>query len=258
MMKGAGFSIVIVDDEPLAREGIRMLLQDDPEIADIHECPDGRSAAQLIETQRPDLVFLDVQMPEVSGLDVIRAIGPEHMPATVFVTAFDKYAVEAFEVHALDYLLKPYTRRRFATVLQRAKERVRDRANRDAVPSVVEALRRATGTAYLKRIAFKARGRTSFLCTSQVDWFGAEGNYIRVHWGQSSALIPATMQDLEQRLDPEMFIRIHRCRIVNVNRIKEVQSLLGSIYEIVLQNDVSLASGPAFRKNLETLLRNNI
>lgn len=257
-MKAAGFSVIIVDDEPLAREGIRMLLQGDPEIADIHECPDGRSATQLIETQRPDLVFLDVQMPEVSGFDVIRAIGPEHMPATVLVTAFDKYAVEAFEVHALDYLLKPYTRRRFATVLHRAKEHVRDRANRDAMPGVVEALRRSTGTAYLKRIAFKARGRTSFLCLNQVDWFGTEGNYIRVHWGQSSALISATMQDLEQRLDPEMFIRIHRCRIVNVSRIKEVQSLLGSVYEIVLQNDVSLASGPAFRKNIETLLRNNI
>lgn len=258
MTKAAGFSVIIVDDEPLAREGIHMLLQRDPEIGDIHECPDGQSATELIETQRPDLVFLDVQMPAVSGFDVIHAIGPEHMPATVFVTAFDKYAVEAFEVHALDYLLKPYTRRRFATVLQRAKEHVRERANRDAMPSIVEALRRATRTAYLKRIAFKSRGRTSFLCISQVDWVGAEGNYVRVHWGQSSALIPATMQDLEQRLDPEMFIRIHRCRIVNVRRIKEVQSLLGGEYEIVLQNDVSLASGPAFHKNIDALLRNNI
>lgn len=248
---------LIVDDEPLAREGLRMLLSRDPDVTAIHEARDGREAVAAIRDTRPDLVLLDVQMPEMDGFAVVKEIGAERMPAIVFVTAHDQYAIQAFEISAIDYLLKPVTQERFAQALARAKLRIHlkpaDEASRQIL-SLLETI--ASPRRYLKRLAVRSAGKTVFVEVEDVDWIEAAENYVQLHTAQSGHLLHVAMNTLEKSLDPETFQRIHRSVIVNVRRIKELQPALHGEYVVTLQNGVRLQSGRMYHEKLKLLAAN--
>lgn len=248
---------LIVDDEPLAREGVRMLLEDDPDIEVIGECANGREAVRDIVEHSPDLLFLDVQMPEMTGFDVLAEVGAGRTPAVIFVTAYDKYALEAFDFHALDYLLKPFTKRRFDKALARAKAQIA-RAPSEGLDDRLAALLQdlKPGEKYLERVVVKAAGRVFFLGVGEIDWVEAADTYVRLHVGRESHLIRGTMGVLESRLDPARFLRIHRSTIVNIERIKEMHPLFHGEYVITLKDGVQLTSGRSYRDRLRPLLEN--
>lgn len=248
---------LIVDDEPLAREGIRMLLREDSEIAIAGECGDGSEAVERIIEQAPDLVFLDVQMPEMNGFDVLEQVGAEAMPSIIFVTAFDKYALRAFEVHAIDYLLKPFTRERFCQALQKAKAQIRHDTTAEAHQNLQALLRGLElGGKYLERVVVKSGGRIFFLDVSQIDWIEAADTYVRLHSARESHLVRGTMSRLEAKLDPNRFLRVHRSIIVNLERVKELQPLFHGEYAILLHDGTQLTSGRSYRERLQLLLAN--
>ncbi|MBV8551864.1 MAG: response regulator transcription factor [Acidobacteriaceae bacterium] len=248
---------MVVDDEPLAREGLRMLLSREPEISAIYEAKDGREAVDAIRNARPDLVFLDVQMPEMDGFSVVKEIGAEHMPAVVFVTAHDQYAIQAFEINAMDYLLKPVTEQRFAQSLARAKARLNHRTPDDASRQILSLLETiASPRRYLKRLAVRSAGKTVFVDIEDVDWIEAAENYAQLHVGRAGHLVHVAMNRLEKSLDPEMFLRIHRSVIVNVRRIKELQPALHGEYVITLENGIRLQSGRMYNEKLKALAAN--
>lgn len=242
---------LIVDDEPLARERIRNLVERDPEIVVSAECRDGQEAIAAIRDYAPDLVFLDVQMPEKSGFDVIAEIGVERLPVVVFVTAHDDYALRAFEVAALDYLLKPFDEDRFSKTLGRAKAQIRSRRPdefQQRVLSMMEDLRAAPRG--LERLIVKTGGQLVFLKTEEVDWIQAEGNYVRLHVGGASHLVRETIQSLEASLDPDRFLRIHRSTIVNLDRVREIQPLVHGEYRVVLTDGTKLSLSRGYRDRL--------
>jgi two-component system LytT family response regulator len=246
---------VIVDDEPLARERIRSLVGQEPDVEVVGEAGDGRAAVELIRREKPDLVFLDVQMPGLDGFGVLQALEGAVPPAVVFVTAYDQYALQAFDVHALDYLLKPFNSRRFKKAMQRARTELA----RDSAPEVHERLlslleglradRRAP-----ERIVLKSAGRVSFLKVDEVDWVEAEGNYVRLHVGPTSHLLRETMKNIEGRLDPDRFIRIHRSTIVNTDRIKELHPLFHGEYAVILRDGTRLTASRGPDNKLRRLL----
>lgn len=253
------FTILIVDDEPLAREGLRMLLSGDAEISAIHEAKNGREAVASIQNARPDLVFLDVQMPEMDGFAVVQEVRPEHMPAVVFVTAHDQYAIQAFEINAIDYLLKPVTRDRFAQALARAKVRLDLKStNSDRASQIISLLESiASPRRYLKRLAVRSAAKTVFVDVEDVDWIEAAENYVQLHSGRAGHLLHVTMNTLEKSLDPEIFIRIHRSLIVNIRRITELQPALHGEYVLTLQDGVRLQSGRSFHDKIKALAANS-
>jgi len=248
---------LLVDDEPLAREGLRMLLSQDPDVSAIHESKDGLEAVAAIRSVQPDLVFLDVQMPEMDGFAVVKEVGAENMPAVVFVTAHDRYAIQAFEINAIDYLLKPVTTDRFHQTLARAKERLSlkapDQASRQIL-SLLETI--AAPRRFLKRLAVRSAGKTVFVEAEAVDWIEAAENYAQLHTGSAAHLLHVTMNALEKSLDPEVFLRIHRSLIVNVKRIKELQPALHGEYVVTLLNGVRLQSGRGYNEKLKALSAN--
>jgi two-component system LytT family response regulator len=242
---------LIVDDEPLGRERIRTLLADDPEIEVTGECPDGRQAIAVIERSRPDLVFLDVQMPEMDGFGVLDAIANERMPAIIFVTAYDRYAVQAFEVHALDYLLKSFDRERFQAALQRAKEEIRRSREgllNERLAGLLEDLQ--TKQKRLTRLVVKSAGRIVFLRVEEIDWVEAADNYVRVHAGRESHLMRETLQSLESRLNPAKFLRIHRSTLVNLDRIRELRPIFHGDYLVKLNDGTELTLSRNYREKL--------
>ena len=249
-------TVLIVDDEPLAREGLRMLLADDPEIAAVQEAKNGHEAVEKIREGHPDLVFLDVQMPEMDGFSVIHEIGPEQMPAVVFVTAHDQYAIRAFEINAIDYLLKPVTGERFAQSLARAKARMRSSEPRqeNQILSLLETI--ASPPRYLNRIAVPSAGKTSFIYVEDVDWIRAAENYVELHVAQASHLLHVAMNTLEKSLDPEIFVRIHRSLMVNLRRVKEIQPVSHGEYMLLLQGGVRLQSGRTYHERIKALIVN--
>jgi two-component system, LytTR family, response regulator len=248
---------LIVDDEPLAREGLRLLLSRDPDVSTIREAKDGREAVAAIRERAPDLVFLDVQMPEMDGFAVVRAIGAESMPAVVFVTAHDQYAIQAFEINALDYLLKPVIEERFVKALVRAKDRLRSNVAADSSRQMIGLLETiAAPQKYLKRLAVRSAGKTIFLNVEDVDWLGAAENYVELHVGRAHHLLHVTMNGIEKSLDPEIFVRIHRSIIVNASRIKEVQSGAHGEYLITLRDGARLQSGRTYADRLKSLVNN--
>jgi two-component system LytT family response regulator len=250
-------SILIVDDEPLAREGLRMLLAEDPEIAAIHEARDGREAIAALRRERPDLVFLDVQMPEVDGFAVVQEIGAENMPAVVFVTAHDQYALRAFEIHAIDYLLKPVTRERFTQALTRAKSRLQAQPAGESsrqILSLLETL--AAPHRALKRLAVRSASKTVFVDVGDVEWIEAAENYAKLHIGRSSHLVHVAMSALEKALDPATFLRIHRSVIVNVGHIQELEPAAHGEYVVTLRSGVRLRSGRTYNEKLKALTDN--
>lgn len=251
------FKALIVDDEPLARDGLRMLLAGAQDVEQIYEAKNGREAVNAIQSLRPDLVFLDVQMPEMNGFDVIREIGAEKLPIVVFVTAHDRYAIDAFEINAIDYLLKPVTKARFAQTLERARVRLSsvpsDRTNQQIL-SLLSTI--TSPSRYVKRIAVRSTGKTAFVEVDDIDWIEAAENYVQLHTRHGDHLLHAAMNTIEQSLDEEVFLRIHRSIIVNVRRIKELQPVTHGEYLIVLQDGVRLQSSRMYNSKLKTLIAN--
>jgi two-component system, LytTR family, response regulator len=247
---------LIIDDEPLARERLRTLLSAEPDIEIIGECGDGPRAVESIQRDAPDLVFLDVQIPEIDGFGVIERIGVENVPAVVFVTAYDQYALEAFDVHAIDYLLKPFDEARFAKALSRARSAVQAQRSGEVSDRLLALLRglRTAPTGRTERLVVKSAGRLFFLRTEEIDRIESSGNYVCLHVGSESHLLRETMSSLEARLDPTTFIRIHRTAIVNVDRIKELQPLFHGEYEVVLRGGARLTLSRSYRDRLQCLL----
>lgn len=251
---------LIVDDEPIARTGVRRELERDPEVEVAGECTNGRDAVSFIRGRAPDLVFLDLQMPELDGFGVVEQVGVERMPVVVFVTAFDEFALKAFELHALDYVLKPFNGERFQKALGRAKAQAR-RAGAGGLDERLLALLRDARRAperepYLERVVVKSGGRIFFLSVAEIDWIEAADNYVRLHAGRESHLVQGGLGKLESRLDPKLFLRVHRSSIVNVTRIKELHPLFHGEYAIKLAGGQELTSSRGYRDRLQRLLEN--
>lgn len=255
MADGKPIRVLLVDDEPLAREMIREMFKDDPEVEVVAECVNGREAVEAIQEHNPDLIFLDVQMPEIGGFDVLEALKSVHVPHVIFVTAYDQYAVRAFEVHALDYLLKPFDRERFESAWKRAKSHILATRNGEMdqrILAILEELK--AGSKYLERLVIKSGGRVFFLDTDDIDWIEAEGNYVSVHTGKKSHLLRETISSLEAQLDPKKFLRIHRSSIVKIDRIKELQPWFHGEYRVILLDGTQLTLSRNYRENLQEAL----
>jgi|SRR5215469_211547 len=251
--------VVVVDDEVPARERLVELLEKQPDIELAAVARNGEEAVQVIPSEAPDLVFLDVQMPGLDGFGVLRKITPEFTPPTIFVTAHDRYAIQAFEAQALDYLLKPFSDERFEATLQRAREHLRTRAAGELSLRLARLLGDANGPAekpaYHDRIAIRSGTRVIFLEVRDIDWIEAAGVYLYLHVGSKSYLYRATVGQLYERLDPQVFLRIHRSTIVNSERIIELKSRAHGDYVIVLKNGTELTISRGFRPQLESWLR---
>jgi two-component system, LytTR family, response regulator len=254
---------LIIDDEPLARRNLRLLLEKDPQIEILDECRNGREAVKAINAMSPDLIFLDIQMPEMDGFDVLERVGPDHIQAIIFVTAFDQYALKAFDVHALDYLLKPFDDERFAHALARAKSQIEtreiDRLSKRLLALLEERESERRGPKneknYLTRLMIKVSGRVTLLKVDEIDFIEADGNYAKLHVGRKAHLLREKMHDLERRLDPAKFVRIHRSAIVNLDRIKEMHPHFNGDYIVVLVDGRQLRLSRSRRENLEARLK---
>lgn len=224
---------LIVDDEPPARRRLRRLLEADPDIELLGDCDHGEAAISAIAAEQPDLVFLDVQMPELSGIDVVRRVGAERMPVTIFVTAYERYAVSAFEVHALDYLLKPFSRERLVAAVTRAKRQIAGSQHREALRNALITLQ--AENRYSDRLPVARNGLVVFVSVADIDWIEADGNYTRLFLGSDRQYeVRETLSSLERKLDPRYFVRIHRSTIVNMRSIKEIHRWFHGHHLIVL------------------------
>jgi two-component system LytT family response regulator len=254
--RGSAMAIraVIVDDEPLARKRIHDLLREDQEIEVVGECGGGGEALELLQREKPDLLFLDVQMPEVDGFELLEAMEGV-IPAVIFVTAYDKYALRAFDAQAVDYLLKPFNESRFQQAVQRAKERIRKPDGGQMSNELMSLLKDVqAGRKPAERLVIKSGGRVLFLKAGEIDYVEAAGNYLNLYVGKETHLIRETMQSLESRLDPERFLRIHRSTIVNLERIKELQPWFGGEYVVILRDGRKLTLSRTYRARVQQLL----
>jgi two-component system LytT family response regulator len=245
---------VIVDDEPLACRRIRRLLQTDPEIQVVATCTNGPEAVKAIEQHRPELLFLDIQMPGMNGFGVIEAI--EHIqPQIIFVTAYDRYAIQAFDVHALDYLLKPFDRVRFDAAVARAKTVIQQETQRGIareLMSLRDELR--VKPKYLDRLVIKSGGRISFLKTQEIDWIEAQGKYVAIHTGKETHVVREGLSSLEGDLNPKKFLRIHRSTIVNLDRIQSLQPWFHGDCKVILYDGTKLMLSRHYRQRFDDLL----
>jgi two-component system, LytTR family, response regulator len=259
---------LIVDDEPLARENLRIRLRDIGDFRVVGECRNGREAVAAILSEKPDLLFLDIRMPDMDGFAVIEQIPPEIQPAIVFVTAYDRYAIDAFRFHALDYILKPFDEERFAETLEVCRQRIAEmrRLGREPEPlfrladgsngdaPAVTGSERGASRPYLDRLVIKSRGRVFFLRIQNLDWIEAYGDYVRLHAGERSYLLRRTMNEMEARLDPRAFARLSRSAIVNLDRVKELLPLSRGEHSVRLTDGRELKLTRTFRAKLEALL----
>ncbi len=248
---------LIVDDEPLARDRVKRFLRDEHDICIIGECGNGREAVAAIKEHKPDLVFLDIQMPEKNGFDVVKSLSDKNMPSVIFVTAYDQYALQAFDVHALDYLLKPFNRERLHKAVSHARDQIETRrmGNLDErLASLIADLR--TEKKYLERLVVKSVGRVFFLKVDEIDWIEAAGNYVKLHTGREAHMIRETMNGIEAKLDPEKFLRIHRSTVVHIDRIKELHPMFSGDYAVILRNGTELALSRNYRERLLELFEN--
>jgi two-component system, LytTR family, response regulator len=230
---------IIVDDEPLARSNLAILLRNDPQIEIVGECSSGAEALAKIRAARPDLVFLDVQMPECDGFDVLELLGNDLPPAIIFVTAYDQYALRAFEAGALDYLLKPFDNNRFGRALERAKEKL---AGGNNPPTKLE------------RLAIKGVGKVSFIKVSEIDWIGAADYYACLHVGTKTHLLRRSLSELEMELDPATFCRVHRSSIVNLERVRGLKLNGDGEYDVLLESGERLRLSRRYRKEFQSRL----
>jgi len=245
---------LIADDEPLARTALLRLLKGDRELSVIAQCGDGESAVRAIQQLEPDLVFLDVQMPEMDGFQVVEAIGVEHMPVTIFVTAFDRYAIRAFDANAVDYLLKPFAPDRLWRAVSRARDRCQGRHDKEAAQRLFSLLGSRYQSDYVQRLTVASGGRIVFVSVADIDWIEAEGNYARLHVGRRVYDVRETLQALVEKLDPREFVRIHRSTIVNMRRVREVQPWFQGSHIVLLQSGEELRMSRYQRDAVERLL----
>ncbi len=255
--EGSVIKAVIVDDEVLGRDRIREILKKDPEIELVSECANGQEAVKAILEASPDLLFLDVQMPEMDGFEVLEALPAEKIPLVIFVTAFDQYAVRAFEVYALDYILKPFDGDRFRKALDHAKSQFRQQRGsvlHQGLLNLLAELKDKPKTKHPDRLVIKTGSKVSFLKTAEIDWIQSEGNYVRLHAGKESHLVRETLNQMEERLDPERFLRIHRSTIVNLDRVKELQPWFHGEYHVLLQDGTQLLLSRKYREKLKVVL----
>jgi two-component system, LytTR family, response regulator len=245
-------SAILADDEVLARQKLRQLLRDEQDIEIVGECASASETIQLVSATNPELLFLDIRMPDMDGFDVLGALAVRQdlaMPEVVFTTAYDQYAVRAFDIHAIDYLLKPFTSERLHSAVQRVRERIEGHlqgSNND--PAQI------AGNAYTTRIVFKSRGRILFLPVSDIRWISAEENYVRICAGTESHLLRETMARLEKRLDPQMFLRVHRSSIVNLQFLKEVRSEVDGESTVVLTSGEKIPMSRSYRSRIQNWL----
>ncbi|HUI63945.1 MAG TPA: LytTR family DNA-binding domain-containing protein [Bacteroidota bacterium] len=242
---------LIVDDEPLARDKLRMLLERDKDVEIMGECIDGVSAISAIQKDRPDLLFLDVQMPGADGFEVLERVGVDQVGALIFVTAYDQHALRAFEFHALDYLLKPFGASRFQDAMARAKSQIYNQGSEVVRQQLISLLGHISSEPkLLKRLVVKTGGRVVFLRVEEIDWIEAAGNYVTLHVGSASHLIRQTMNALEANLNAQQFIRIHRSTIVNIERVKEMQPLFHGDFALILHSGTRLTLSRSYRDRI--------
>ena len=246
---------LIVDDEPLARDRIREMLKEHPEIEIIGEARNGREAIDSVANHNPDLVFLDVQMPDLDGFGVLQNLKPEQIPVIIFVTAYDQHALRAFEVHAVDYLMKPFDRKRFAEAVEQAKFFLKGAKEPDTarILSMLQELR--TGAKYLERFAIKNGEKVFFVRAEDVDAIEAQGNYVRLSLANSSHLMRDTLNNIESQINPRMFVRIHRRTIVNIDRVKEVQTWARGEYRVVLSTGAHYTLSRGYRQHFDNFIK---
>ena len=247
--------MLIVDDEPLARDRIREMLKDHPALEVSGEARNGREAIEFITRLDPDLVFLDVQMPDLNGFDVLQNLNIKRMPLIIFVTAFDQHAIRAFDVHAIDYLTKPFDRKRFAEALERANIFLQGSKEPDTerLLKVLQDIK--AGPRYLERFAIKNGETIFFVRAEEVDAIEAQGNYVRLNLGNSSHLLRETLSNVEAQVDPQIFVRIHRQTIVNINRVKELQTWARGEYRVVLQNGSHYSLSRGYRQHFDSFIK---
>jgi len=248
-------SVLVVDDEAPARQRLVDLLRKDPLAGAILEAEDGLRAVEAIQSRQPDLVFLDVQMPELSGLGVIDAVGPERMPLTVFVTAYDQHAVRAFEANALDYLLKPFSDERYEATMARVKCRLEERNAKEFGQRIVRMVSTLPPQRRrLDRFVIKSAGTTRFVRAAEIDWIEAAGVYVNLHVAGKGLLYRATLNELEERLDPLRFVRIHRSAIVNIESVVQLESISHGEFEVVLKDGSRTRISRSYRAQVEQRL----
>lgn len=246
---------LIADDEPLARERLRALLARHADIEIIGECSNGADAIEAIADLRPDLVLLDVEMPQVDGFGVLEALDPDSLPAVVFISAHDQYAVKAFEAHALDYVLKPFDEARIDRALRRVRGQIGNAPGvRQIDPRLLSLLEELRDRRRSDRLVVKTGGRVVFLRTEDIDWVEASGNYVRLHVGSDAHLLRESMKNMERRLDSSTFVRIHRSAIVNVDRIRELEPWFHGEYIVILRDGTRLTSSRVFSDRLNALI----
>jgi two-component system LytT family response regulator len=245
---------LIIDDEPLARTALSRLLKRDRDINVIGQCGDGEAALQAIQQLQPDLVFLDVQMPEMDGFQVVEAVGIEQMPVTIFVTAYDRYAIRAFDSNAVDYLLKPFASDRLSRAVARARDRCQGRQDKETARRLFSLLGSRYQFDYVQRLTVASGGRILFVSVAEIDWIEAEGNYPRLHVERRIYDVRETLQALMEKLDPREFIRIHRSTIVNIRRIREVQPWFQGSHMVLLQSGEELRMSRYQRDAVDRLL----
>jgi two-component system LytT family response regulator len=249
--------VLVVDDEPLAREGLRHMLEGDPQVESIGEARNGREALAAIRDRKPDLVLLDIQMPRMDGFAVVEAVGADRMPPVIFVTAYDQYAIRAFEISAVDYLLKPVTEERFRLAFKRVTERLRSVTADDSARQMLTVLDAiAHPPRRLTRLAVRSGEKTLFLPVEAIDRIEACQNYVQLRAGQTSHLLHVPMNTIEASLDPDAFVRIHRSHIVNVRQIKHVWSGAHGQYVVELLSGERLQSGRTYGDRVRALLSN--
>ena len=254
-MPSKDLCVLVVDDEAPARLRVTDLLHQDQDFSTVLEAGDGATAVRLILSERPDVVLLDVQMPELSGVEVVESVGHERMPLTVFVTAYDHHAIRAFEANALDYLLKPFSDERFQAAMARVKERIVDLQLRDVGEIVTRAITtRPAQHAYLDRLAVKADGITRFVRVTDIHWIEAAGVYVTLHTSGKAALYRASLSDLVQSLDPAQFVRIHRSAVVRIESIVQLEQLSHGEFEVLLRDGSRPRVSRTYRQSLEKRL----
>lgn len=248
---------IVIDDESLARERIRTLLKDQPEFEIISECRNGKEAVEEIITHSPDLVFLDIQMPELDGFGVLQNLSISKLPEIVFVTAYDKYALKAFEVNALDYLLKPFDRERFEATLSRAKSNIinKTKSISEDVVALIKSLSDNSPSKYMSKFVIKASGRIYFINADEIDLIEAAGNYVKIYTGNDSHLFRDTMTNLESKLDPQKFLRIHRSFIINPQSIREMNPWFNGEYVIKIKNGKEIKSSRNYKEAVNSILK---
>ena len=253
---------VIADDERLAREKLHLLLNAESDVEVVAECASGRETVAAVRTAKPTLLLLDIQMPDLDGFQVLSEIPPDEMPVVIFTSAHDQYAIRAFEAHALDYLLKPFDQERLHHAVERARDEMRKTQAREVTHRILDLLaqRKSQERArsdFERRLVVKSKGRVVFLDLDEIDWVGADANYVRLNAGKESYLLRETISRAAERMDPNIFIRIHRSTLVNVRKIKELIPVNSGEYVVVLRNGKELSCSRSYRAGLQRMIEQN-